>query len=127
MSYYAQWGTFAVLVVFGILLYTVVMLGNRLLRVNLPHPEKLTTYECGVDAVGSGWAQMNIRYYVFAFLFVIFDVEAIFLFPWAQILGGLDESSRVSPVFALVEMFVFIAVLVLGLVYAWRKKVLEWE
>jgi len=58
---------------------------------------------------------------------VIFDVEAIFLFPWAQILGGLDESSPISPMFVLVEMFIFIGILVLGLVYAWRKKVLEWE
>ncbi len=127
MSYYAQWGSFAVLVVFGILLYTLVMVVNRLFRVNLPHPEKLTTYECGVDAVGTGWAQMNIRYYVFAFLFVIFDVEAIFLFPWAQILGDLDADSIISPTFVLIEMFVFIGILVLGLVYAWRKKVLEWE
>ncbi len=127
MSYYAQWGSFAVLVVFGILLYTLVMVGNRIFRVNLPHPEKLTTYECGVDAVGTGWAQMNIRYYVFAFLFVIFDVEAIFLFPWARILGNLDADSVISPTFVLIEMFVFIGILVLGLVYAWRKKVLEWE
>ncbi len=127
MSYYEQWGTFGLLVVFGIVLYAVIMVGNRVLRVNLPHPEKLTTYECGVDSVGTGWAQMNIRYYVFAFLFVIFDVEAIFLFPWAEILGDLDASSPVSATFVLVEMFIFIGILVLGLVYAWRKKVLEWE
>ncbi len=126
-GFYSQWGTFALLVLFGIALYALVMLANRIFRVNLPHPEKLTTYECGVDAVGTGWTQMNIRYYVFAFLFVIFDVEAIFLFPWAQILGNLDASSPISPTFVLVEMFIFIGILVLGLVYAWRKKVLEWE
>jgi NADH:ubiquinone oxidoreductase subunit 3 (subunit A) len=81
--------------------------------------QKLTTYESGVDPVGSGWSQSNVRYYVFALLFVLFDVEAIFIFPWALQL-------EVYGTFGLVEMLVFIAILVLGLVYAWRKKVLQW-
>ena len=126
-GFYEQYGTFAILAVVGAALYAVIMLVNRVMRPSLPHPGKLTTYECGVDAVGSGWSQMNIRYYVFAFLFVIFDVESVFLFPWAVILGGLDDTTRVAPTFALVEMFVFIAILAVGLVYAWRKKVLTWE
>jgi NADH-quinone oxidoreductase subunit A len=126
-SFYAQYGTLAILVVVGCALYAVIMLVNRLMRPSLPSPGKLTTYECGVDSVGVGWSQMNIRYYVFAFMFVIFDVEAIFVFPWAVILGGLDETTAVTPVFALVEMFIFIGVLAVGLVYAWRKKVLVWE
>jgi len=70
---------------------------------------------------------MNIRYYVFAFLFVIFDVEAIFLFPWAVIIGDLDATTRITPVFALVAMFLFIATLLEGLAYAWKKGVLTWE
>jgi NADH-quinone oxidoreductase subunit A len=127
VSFYEQYGTFAVLAIVGAGLYAVIMLVNRILRPSLPSPGKLTTYECGVDAVGSGWSQMNIRYYVFAFLFVIFDVESVFLFPWAVILGDLDATTRVTPIFALVEMFVFIAILLFGLVYAWRKKVLVWE
>jgi NADH-quinone oxidoreductase subunit A len=80
---------------------------------------KYLTYESGVDAIGSMWTQSQVRYYVFALLFVMFDVEAVFIFPWATRLetyGG----------FGLVEMFVFIFVLVLGLVYAWRKGVLRW-
>ena len=93
----------------------------------LTDPAQLTTYECGVDAVGTDWSQMNIRYYVFAFLFVIFDVESVFVFPWAVILGSIDASSPVSQTFVLAEMFVFIAILAVGLVYAWRKKVLVWE
>jgi NADH-quinone oxidoreductase subunit A len=127
VSFYEQYGAFAVLAIVGAGLYAFIMLGNRIMRPSLPSPAKLTTYECGVDAVGTGWSQMNIRYYVFAFLFVIFDVESVFLFPWAVILGSLDASSRVTPVFALVEMFVFIGILLVGLVYAWRKKVLVWE
>ena len=74
-TFYEQYGTLAVLVVVASLLYAVIMLANRIFRPSYPSPEKLTTYECGVDAVGTDWSQMNIRYYVFAFLFVIFDVE----------------------------------------------------
>lgn len=122
-----QYGTFAVVALVGVGFYALVMLVNRVLRPRLPHSGKLTTYECGVDAVGTGWSQMNIRYYVFAFLFVIFDVESIFIFPWAIILGGLGEGDVVTPSFALVEMLIFIGILAVGLLYAWRKKVLVWE
>jgi NADH-quinone oxidoreductase subunit A len=72
-----------------------------------------------VDPVGSGWSQSQIRYYIFALLFVMFDVEAVFIFPWAV---GLEQFGK----FGLVEMIVFIAILALGLAYAWRKKVLRW-
>lgn len=126
-TFYSQYGTVAVLLGAGVAIYGVIMLVNRVMRPSLPSPDKLSTYECGVDAVGEGWSQMNIRYYVFAFLFVIFDVEAVFLFPWAVILDGLDSTTAVSATFALVEMFIFIGILLLGLVYAWRKKVLVWE
>lgn len=127
-TFYEQYGTFAVLAVVAAVLYAVIMLLNRVMRPSYAHPEKLTTYECGVDAVGTEWSQMNIRYYVFAFLFVIFDVESVFIFPWAMILGGDDlAGTTLSPTFVLVEMFIFIAILAVGLVYAWRKKVLVWE
>ena len=104
------------------------MLGlGHLLRPDNPERRKLTTYECGVDSVGTGWSQMNIRYYVFVFLFVIFDVEAVFLFPWTVIVGGLDATSSISPVYAVVVMFIFIGTLLEGLGYAWKKGVLKWE
>lgn len=90
-----------------------------LLRPSRPTPDKLLTYESGVDPVGDGWSQSQIRYYVFALLFVIFDVEAVFIFPWATRL-------EVYGLFGLVEMGVFVFVLLLGLVYAWRKGVLRW-
>ena len=95
------------------------LLLNRLLSPTVPKAEKLTTYECGVDPVGEGWSQGTVRYYVFALLFVIFDVEAVFLFPWAVVFERIG-------MFAFVEMMIFIAILTLGLVYAWRKKVLDW-
>jgi NADH-quinone oxidoreductase subunit A len=96
------------------------MLGvGRLLRPVRPQPQKYLNYECGVDPVGVGWSQSQIRYYVFALLFVMFDVEAVFIFPWAVRLEALQ-------VFGLVEMTIFIVVLALGLLYAWRKRVLRW-
>ncbi|HEV3134226.1 MAG TPA: NADH-quinone oxidoreductase subunit A [Acidimicrobiia bacterium] len=95
------------------------MLGvGRLLRPNRPQDEKYITYEAGSDPV-SGFGQSNIRYYVYALLFVMFDVEAVFIFPWAIRLESLGT-------FALVEMVVFVVILALGLVYAWRKGVLRW-
>jgi NADH-quinone oxidoreductase subunit A len=128
VSFYGQYGTLAILVVAGGLFYGLVMTVNRLMRPSLPTPDKLSTYECGVDAVGTGWSQMNIRYYVFAFLFVIFDVEAVFLFPWAMIIERLEGvSGGPSPLFALVAMFLFIGTLLEGLAYAWKKGVLRWE
>ncbi|MEZ5171134.1 MAG: NADH-quinone oxidoreductase subunit A [Acidimicrobiia bacterium] len=95
------------------------MLGvGRLIRPTRPQEEKYLTYESGVDPVG-GWGQAHIRYYIFALLFVIFDVEAVFIFPWAINLESLGT-------FGLVEMLVFIGILAVGLLYAWRKRVLRW-
>ncbi len=92
---------------------------SRAIRPKRPTPEKLIAYESGVDPVGSGWSQSQIRYYLFAVLFVLFDVEAVFLFPWAIRLEAFG-------VFGLIEMGVFVFILLLGLVYAWRKGVLKW-
>jgi NADH-quinone oxidoreductase subunit A len=88
-------------------------------RPTRPEPEKYIAYESGVDPVGMGWSQSQVRYYIFALLFVLFDVEAVFLFPWATQL-------EVYGAFGLVEMGIFIVVLALGLLYAWRKGVLRW-
>ncbi|MDQ3939799.1 MAG: NADH-quinone oxidoreductase subunit A [Actinomycetota bacterium] len=92
---------------------------SRLLSPSVPHTEKYTTYESGIDPVGVGWSQANVRYYIFALLFVVFDVEAVFLFPWAIVFERLGTQ-------AFVEMLIFIAVLAIALVYAIKKKVLEW-
>ena len=103
------------LALIGILLGVV----GRILRPDRPQEQKYLTYESGVDPVGSGWTQSQVRYYIFAVLFVMFDVEAVFIFPWAI---RLEEFGT----FGLVEMVVFIVILALGLAYAWRKKVLRW-
>lgn len=101
-------------VLFGLLLVI-----SWALRPSRPQAGKYINYESGVDPVGNMWSQSQVRYYIFALLFVIFDVEAVFIFPWATRLEAYGA-------FGLWEMFVFIAVLVVGLVYAWRKGVLKW-
>ncbi|MFN2613823.1 MAG: NADH-quinone oxidoreductase subunit A [Actinomycetota bacterium] len=120
-AYYWQYGTLGILALVGIGFVAVGFGANRLMRPRKPRPEKYTTYECGVDPVGEGWSQTQIRYYIFAFLFVIFDVESVFVFPFATIFEHFRKAGLV-----LGEMIAFIAILAVGLLYAWKKKVLEW-
>jgi NADH-quinone oxidoreductase subunit A len=118
-DYYSAYLPLLTILVIGVLLVAAMFTGNRLLRPAHATPEKLLTYECGVDPVGEGWAQTHVRYYVYAYLYVIFAVDAVFLFPWATVFAGLGWVS-------VGEMGVFIGVLAVGLVYAWRKGVLTW-
>ncbi len=109
----------AAILVIGVVLVVAMLGGNRLLRPTHSTREKLLTYECGVDPVGEGWAQTHVRYYVYAYLYVIFAVDAVFLFPWATVFGGLGWVT-------VAEMGVFLGFVAVGLVYAWRKGVLVW-
>lgn len=118
-GYLGQYITIGVFAVVGVALVFVTLQIARVLRPNVPHPEKYTTYENGIDPIGYGWAQTNVRYYVFALLFVVFDVEALFLFPWAVVFERLGTQ-------AFVEMVIFIGILALALLYAIKKRVLEW-
>lgn len=115
----SQYTIVAVFFVIGLAFLIAILVISRLIRPSKPHDAKLTTYECGMEPVGEAWGQFNIRYYIFALLFVLFDVEAAFIFPWALKLGELK-------LFAFVEMLVFLAILAVGLIYAWRKGMLEW-
>jgi NADH-quinone oxidoreductase subunit A len=117
-EYYREYLAVAVLFGAALLMVGGILAVGRLLRPVHPQAEKYVTYEAGSDPVG-GWGQSNVRYYVYALLFVMFDVEAVFIFPWAVRLESLGVQSLVS-------MIVFIAILALGLVYAWRKGVLRW-
>ncbi len=118
-DYFSQYITIGIFVLVGLALVGVTLQLARLVRPNVPTPEKFTTYESGIDPIGRGWAQTNVRYYIFALLFVIFDVEAVFLFPWAIVFERLGTQ-------AFVEMLIFIAILAFALLYAIRKKMLEW-
>jgi NADH-quinone oxidoreductase subunit A len=111
----------AAVVVAGLLLFAAAMGARSLVAPKAPTRAKLTTYESGVDPVGTGWEQAQVRYYVYAFLYVVFAVDAVFLFPWATVfaLPGFGALS-------LGEMFVFLGFLAVGLLYAWKKGVLTW-
>lgn len=116
--------------IFGGLGFAVVGLyAAKLLRPNRPNDEKLTIYESGEDTVGSAWGQFNIKFYIVALIFLLFEVEILYLFPWAVIFGDkalIESTAGAWARFALAEMFIFIAILALGLVYAWRKGFLDW-
>jgi NADH-quinone oxidoreductase subunit A len=118
-TYYSAYLPLVAILVIGVLMVAAMFLGNRMLRPTHATPEKLLTYECGVDPVGEGWAQTHIRYYVYAYLYVIFAVDAVFLFPWATVFAGIGWIS-------VAEMGVFIGFLAVGLLYAWRQGVLAW-
>ena len=118
-EYFQAYGTLAALLALSIAFVAVAFGANRVLRPHRPTAGKLTTYESGMNPVGGTWTQTQIRYYVYAFLFVIFDVESVFLFPW----GTVFERIGVA---AFWEMVVFIGVLAVGLLYAYRKGVLKW-
>ena len=101
--------------------FVLVTLGlSRLLQPRKPNAVKSEIYECGVEPVGPPWVQFKIGYYVYALLFVLFDVETAFLYPWAVSLNSL-------PVFVLLEMIVFLAILGVGLAYAWKEGALAWR
>jgi NADH:ubiquinone oxidoreductase subunit 3 (subunit A) len=91
----------------------------RLVAPRKPNKIKLETYECGIETVGPSWVQFRVQYYIFALVFLIFDVETVFLYPWAVAFNQL-------PLFAVLEGVLFILILAAGLIYAWRKGVLEW-
>jgi len=120
-GYLGSYASLGLLLLVGIGFVSVAMTANRVLRPHRPSVAKLTTYECGVDPVGADWAQAQIRYYVYAYLYVLFAVESVFLFPWAVTFD--------RPGFGLttvLEMGVFVALISIGLLYAWRKGVLRW-
>ena len=123
-DYFRQYGLIAIftVVAIGVPISMLMMswMASRIgLRPEKPTAVKSETYECGVEAIGGKWELFNFRYYMFAILFVIFDVEVVFLYPWAAKFLQLE-------LFALIEMAVFVGILVVGLVYAWRKNDLEW-
>ena len=109
----------AAFLVVGVFLPVAALTFGRLLRPNKPTAAKQTTYESGIEPIGDSWVRFNVRYYIFALLFVIFDVETVFLYPWAVAYNELG-------LFALIEMLIFVALLLVGLIYAWKKKVLKW-
>jgi NADH-quinone oxidoreductase subunit A len=121
-EYYQAYGTIIALVLAGIALVAIAFTLNRLISPKQWYGAKRTTYECGLDPVGVGWSQTHIRYYLFAFMFVVFDVETLFIFPWADVLG----STRGPAGFMLAVMLVFLFFVTITLPYEYKKGVLKW-
>jgi NADH-quinone oxidoreductase subunit A len=120
-----QFGRVGVLLVFALTFPAIPLIASWAfyrfrIRPDHPDPIKQATYECGVESEGTAWGQFHARYYLFALGFVIFDVEVVFLYPWAVVHGGLDAD-------AILKAALFIGVLALGLAYAWRRRALEWR
>jgi NADH-quinone oxidoreductase subunit A len=122
-GYLGSYATLGLLLLVGAGVFGGAFGANRFLRPSRPidTPAKFATYECGLDPVGGDWAQAQIRYYLYAYLYVLFAVESVFLFPWAVVYARPGYGRT-----AVAEMGVFVAVLALGLLYAWRKRVLRW-
>ena len=125
MQFEANYGYIALLLIVAIIFAaSLIFLPFILSRLGIiprkPDPVKTSTYECGMETVGKSWVQFNFRYYFYALLFVLFDIETVFLYPWAVHFKQLK-------LFGLVEMLIFIFVLAIGFVYAWRKGALEWK
>lgn len=115
----SQWIYIGLFIIVGLVIPLGAITAAWILRPKKANPIKQSTYECGIETVGDSWVQFKAQYYIFALVFLIFDVETVFLFPWAVKLGQLG-------LFAVIEGIVFILILMLGLVYTWRKGMLEW-
>lgn len=119
-AYAATYTPVIVAALAGILFVSSTLLVANLLAPRIRGAGKERIYECGMAPIGQGWSQMNLRYYLYAILFLIFEIEGVFLFPWAVVYKQLGP-------FAFWEMMLFLAMLLFGLAYAWRKGVLQWE
>jgi NADH-quinone oxidoreductase subunit A len=107
-------------ILIGLAIGAVILVIGKLLGPNKPDPEKLSPYECGFEAFEDARMKFDVRYYLIAILFILFDLEIAFLFPWAIVLNEIG-------MFGFLSMMVFLAILVVGFVYEWKKGALEWE
>nr|YP_010139181.1 NADH-plastoquinone oxidoreductase subunit 3 [Garcinia paucinervis]QQK54560.1 NADH-plastoquinone oxidoreductase subunit 3 [Garcinia paucinervis]QXF60361.1 NADH-plastoquinone oxidoreductase subunit 3 [Garcinia paucinervis] len=115
-----EYGIFWAFIIISSVIPILAFLISRVLSPISKGPEKLSSYESGIEPMGDAWLQFRIRYYMFALVFVVFDVEAVFLYPWAMSFDILGVS-------VFIEALIFVFILIVGLVYAWRKGALEWS
>ena len=114
-----NWLYIGLFLIVALIIPAIAVLLPRLIAPRKPNPIKQETYECGIETVGETWVQFKVQYYIYALVFLVFDIETVFLYPWAVAFGKLE-------LFMVFEGILFIAILVAGLVYAWRKGALEW-
>jgi len=116
----SEFGIVLLFFIVGALIIIAALFTARLLRPDRPSAEKLSTYECGEEPIGDSWVKFNVRFYIIALIFLIFDVEVVFLFPWALVFRKLG-------MFAFIEMMIFLAILIAGYIYVWVKGDLDWD
>ena len=121
---YEDWAAVVVAVVIALAAIGAMFAGSQLLSARRRSAEKLTTYECGIPPTPFAWSNINIRFYIFAILFLIFDVEAVFLFPWAVVFIQEKAAGNPIPFYA---MILFLSMLFFAVIYGWRKGVLDWQ
>lgn len=128
-NYLSAFSEVLLYIIGGVLFVLVALFTSSLLRPNRPNAEKLSTYESGEEAISSAWTQFNVRFYILALIFLLFEVEILFLFPWATIFAQkelMEETNGQWGWFAVIEVVVFILILALGLAYAWVNGHLDW-
>jgi NADH-quinone oxidoreductase subunit A len=128
-GYLSEFGEILLYLLTGVVFVMVTLLVSRLIRPDRPNPEKLSTYESGEEPISSPWTQFNVRFYIVALIFLLFEVEIVFLFPWATVFakkGLIEQTNGAWGWFSMVEMLVFILILALGLAYAWANGFLDW-
>jgi NADH-quinone oxidoreductase subunit A len=128
-GYLSEFGEVLLFIIGGVVFVILSFLVSKLIRPNRPNVQKLATYESGEEAISTAWTQFNIRFYIVALIFILFEVELVFLFPWATIFARkelMEETNGLWGWFSLIEMIIFILVLALGLAYAWVNGLLDW-
>ena len=127
-SQLTEFGKIFIFLIIGIVLVCGTLFLSKLLALNRPTPLKLSSYECGEEPSGNSWVQFNSRFYVIALIFLLFDVEMIFIFPWTTVFAqkSLIAANEIWGWLTFTEMFIFVAILLIGLVYVWRKGDLDW-
>jgi len=127
-SQLSEFGKIFIYLIMGVLFVLFTFFIGKLVAPKKPNPEKLTSYECGEEPQGNSWIQFNSRFYVIALVFLLFDVELAFIFPWATVFSQ-QELINADPYWgwlSLIEMFIFVSILLIGLVYVWKKGDLNW-
>lgn len=125
----SEFGEVLLFLIGGVVFILIAFLVSKLVRPNRPNAQKLSTYESGEQAISSAWTQFNIRFYVVALIFILFEVELVFLFPWATVFSRkelINETNGLWGWFSFAEMLIFILILALGLAYAWVNGLLDW-
>lgn len=127
--YISEFGKVLLFIIAGFLFIAITLFVSRLIRPNRPNPEKLATYESGEEPISSAWTQFNIRFYIVALIFLLFEVEIVLLFPWSTVFADknlIAETNGTWGWVALTEAIIFILILAIGLAYAWVNGFLDW-